>query len=306
MSVTRRFKQTIEKFHTVLANKKIIVFGTGEGSYLLIPNLAQYGLDIYYFLDNNEERWGDRHLNKLVYNPKQLEKENKQEIFILIASSYYQEIGTQLREDYRLEEGKHFCALLHPIPDESTRQTRIVQGVRVGKYSYGYERLCKAHSNLLQSIGAFCSINNTVEIAGPNHPTQYISTHPFFYNRLIHGEESVPPLLDHDEDVIEAVRDNEKIIIGNDVWIGKKVLLLPSIKIGNGAIIGAGAVVTKDVPDYAIVAGVPAKVIRYRFSPSEIAKLNKIAWWDWDDEKIKENMQYFTKNSEFLDNFGNI
>lgn len=304
MSVIKKFEQTIGQIYTILAKRKIIVFGTGEGSYLTIPILAQYGLIADYYLDNNESRWGDMHLNKPIFSPKQLYSEKKQEIFILIASSYYHEIEKQLKGDYNLEEGKHYCILFCPTPDESTRNTRLINGVQVGKYSYGYERLCKSYPDLLKSIGAFCSINNTVEIAGPNHPAQYISTHPFFYNRQIHGEELVPPLLENDEALADVVGNNDKIIIGHDVWIGKGALLLPSIKIGNGAIIGTGAVVTKDVPNYAIVAGVPAKVIRYRFKETEIEQLNAIEWWDWTDEQIRENIHYFVKNKEFLHKFG--
>jgi len=81
---------------------------------------------------------------------------------------------------------------------------------------------------------------------------------------------------------------NKKVVIGNDVWIGEKVFINDGISIGNGAVIGAHSVVTHDVPDYAIVAGAPAKVIRYRFDQETIARLNNEAWWDKPDHILQE------------------
>jgi len=79
------------------------------------------------------------------------------------------------------------------------------------------------------------------------------------------------------------------IVIENDVWIGAKSTIMSGIKISNGAVIAAGSTVTKDVPPYAIVAGNPGKIVKYRFYKDQIDKLLKIAWWDWDEDKIKEN-----------------
>jgi acetyltransferase-like isoleucine patch superfamily enzyme len=81
--------------------------------------------------------------------------------------------------------------------------------------------------------------------------------------------------------------------IGNDVWIGDKVIVIGGITIGDGAVVGAGAVVTHDVPPYAIVAGVPAKVIKYRFDDEKIRKLLDLKWWDWSEEEIKQNREFF-------------
>jgi serine acetyltransferase len=78
------------------------------------------------------------------------------------------------------------------------------------------------------------------------------------------------------------------ITIGNDVWIGAKSTIMSGVKIGHGAVIGSGSVVAKDVPPYAIVVGNPAKVIKYRFDEQQIKDLQNIAWWNWDESKIKE------------------
>jgi virginiamycin A acetyltransferase len=89
-----------------------------------------------------------------------------------------------------------------------------------------------------------------------------------------------------------------EILIGNDVWIGNGVIILPGVKIGDGAVVGAGSVVTKDVPSYAIVGGNPAKVIKYRFNQEQIKKLLEIKWWNWNDNKIKENKDSFSLEIE--------
>ena len=97
---------------------------------------------------------------------------------------------------------------------------------------------------------------------------------------------------------------NQQCVIGNDVWIGWHAIITPGVSIGDGAIIAAGAVVTHDVPPYAIVGGIPAKVIRKRFSDDMIEKLLKIKWWDWSDEKIMENYAYFYQPEKFVAKFG--
>jgi serine acetyltransferase len=95
------------------------------------------------------------------------------------------------------------------------------------------------------------------------------------------------------------------IIIENDVWIGATATIMSGVKISNGAVIGAGSVVTKDVPPYAIVAGNPAKVVKYRFTEEQIEKLLSIAWWDWEEIKIRDNaMKMWSDDiNGFIDEF---
>jgi virginiamycin A acetyltransferase len=93
----------------------------------------------------------------------------------------------------------------------------------------------------------------------------------------------------------------EGIVIGNDVWIGARAIILAGVQIGDGAVIGAGAVVTQDVPAYAISGGVPAKIIRKRFSQQQIDSLLKIAWWNWSDEKVTQNIDdFFSDVASFI------
>ena len=128
-------------------------------------------------------------------------------------------------------------------------------------------------------IGKFCSISWNVSIGGTDHNYKSASTfNPFWWNEFF--------------DEPEGLRKFEypKCEIGSDVWIASGANILRKVKVGDGAVIGAGAVVTKDVPPYAIVAGTPAKVVKYRFDDETIAGLLKIKWWDWPYETIRENI----------------
>ncbi|WP_308462078.1 CatB-related O-acetyltransferase [Mesorhizobium sp. INR15] len=90
------------------------------------------------------------------------------------------------------------------------------------------------------------------------------------------------------------------IRIGNDVWIGRRAIILSGVTIGDGAVIGAGAVVSKDVPPYAVVVGNPAALVRYRFNSGQIASLLEIRWWDWEDDLIKTDPSFFLPIDEFI------
>lgn len=166
--------------------------------------------------------------------------------------------------------------------------------IQIGKYSYGYEQFF-GKQDILKSIGSFCSISGFVVIANGNHPINFVTTHPITYNpeyRMVNRFYS-------------EIFTGSEVTISNDVWIGASVTILPGVKIGNGAVIGAGAVVTKDVPDYAVVIGVPAKIHKYRFSDDIIQALLRIKWWEWPDEKIKENIHLLSSPQEFIAKFDN-
>lgn len=161
--------------------------------------------------------------------------------------------------------------------------------VKIGKNTDPPPYIAFAERTDRVTIGNYCSISRgVIVIAHPGHvpPKNYsdfrVSTYPMARVRK-HG-------------FLPSYHLPEKknfVKIGNDVWLGANAIILPGVTIGDGAIIGAGAVVTKDVPPYAIVAGVPAKVLRYRYTKEQIRKLLKIAWWNWDEKKIFDNMDYF-------------
>lgn len=137
-------------------------------------------------------------------------------------------------------------------------------------------------------IGKFCSIARNVDIGGFDHDYHKITTMPEFrFNQTNNGGGKLQKIDDHSSDYC---------CIGNDVWIAAGAQILYKVKIGDGAVIGGGAVVTHDVPPYAIVAGVPARIIGYRCAETLIDELLKIKWWDWPLDIIKNHMEFFMKN----------
>lgn len=127
-------------------------------------------------------------------------------------------------------------------------------------------------------IGSFTSIANAVVIGGARHPMEWVGMSPVFYA----GRDSVPAKFS--EHHLEAPPET---VIGHDVWIGRSAIILAGLRIGNGAVVGAGAVVTKDVPAYAIVAGNPARILRYRFEPTRIAQLEQLQWWHLSEPDLR-------------------
>lgn len=134
-------------------------------------------------------------------------------------------------------------------------------------------------------IGAFCSIARNVSIQEDNHNVLRNTTYYLEKNLLELSLSS------------NANVSKGAIIIGNDVWIGSGAQVLSGVTIGNGAVIAAGAVVTKDVSPYAIVAGNPAQVIKFRFDEEKIAYLLQLKWWEWDIDKIKDNISFLTSDT---------
>lgn len=141
-------------------------------------------------------------------------------------------------------------------------------------------------------IGKFCSIGPNFLCGYGIHPLDGISTAPMFYSVKKQNGFS---LSDHDK-----IIEQKHIKIGNDVFIGANVTILDGVKIGDGAVIGAGAVVSKDIPPYCVAVGVPAKIIKKRFTEFEIKSLLKIKWWDWPEEKLKDVENHFFDLEKFI------
>ena len=170
--------------------------------------------------------------------------------------------------------------LEHPV--NIMHKVTLYNGVKVGRWTY-INVGTMVYRNV--EIGRFCSIARDCEIGVGSKETGALTTHDFIYHDGLfprHEEYSAFPKIKREE------KKHEDINIGNDVWIGAKTIVMGGVKIGNGCVIGAGSIVTKDIPAYSIAVGVPAKVIKKRFSDEQIEKLEELKWWELDLEELKK------------------
>jgi virginiamycin A acetyltransferase len=151
-----------------------------------------------------------------------------------------------------------------------------------------------ASSEAAVSIGSFCAIGENFKVLTLNHDWNYPALQGTFYQ---HFFDRIHPGL-----AVSPTRERTKgdVTIGNDVWIGDDVTVLSGVLIGDGCCIGTGSIVTQSIPSYTVAAGVPCKPIRRRFPDDIVALLEKLRWWDWDDEKISKNKVFFETNLSTL------
>jgi acetyltransferase-like isoleucine patch superfamily enzyme len=168
----------------------------------------------------------------------------------------------------------------NPLPKFVTVGMHSHSNLRPGTFLH-----CTAQSPV--EIGAFCSIAPEVLfVCHADHPTETASTFGI-QDRIVKTRT-----------IYEYLRTKGPIVVGNDVWVGTRAIVLSGVRIGDGAIVAAGSVVTKDVPPYAIVAGNPARLIRYRFSEETVAAMCRIRWWDWPLEVIEQEKAAFDLPAE--------
>lgn len=171
--------------------------------------------------------------------------------------------------------------------------SKVESGSHVVNSTMGAYSFCGYDCELLYcSIGKYCSIANRVQIGGAKHPLEWVGMSPVFY----FGKDSIS------KKYTSFKREPEKrIVIGNDVWIGSCAIIKEGVTIGDGAVIGAGSIVTKDVQSYEIVAGNPARRIRFRFSEQIINELLNLQWWNFTEDKIQSLAKYIKEPELFIE-----
>jgi len=160
------------------------------------------------------------------------------------------------------------------VPDRCNFSGNISLGYAT---TLGYNNFL--HGNI--NIGKYCQLGADIAIHTTNHPTNYITT--YINKNLFNGE-------------LKKMKEINNVVIGNDVWIGHNAMIIGNVNIGNGVVIAAGAVVTKDVSPYAIVAGVPAKVIRKRFTDKVISEIEELKWWNMSEVELEKIKPMFFKD----------
>lgn len=174
-------------------------------------------------------------------------------------------------------------------PGSRIIETSLGNHVRVGRGNWVFKstidrRTYTGQNSIIAAatIGAFCSISWNVTVGAANHDFHRVTQHSFLYDS--HNSDLRPSGLSASYDRFE-----QGSVLGADVWVGAGAVILQGVTVGNGAVIGANSVVTRDVPPYAVSVGVPSRVVNWRFSEDRISLLEKLEWWTWTDSKIREN-----------------
>ncbi|WP_323781323.1 chloramphenicol acetyltransferase [Thalassovita sp.] len=172
------------------------------------------------------------------------------------------------------------------------RYCEIGKGSRIGHSHIGDYSYCDRYDDIANTqVGKFANIASFVRIGATDHPMERASLHHFLYRSADYWDD-----VGHDEDFF-VHRHSRRAVIGHDTWVGHNAQVKPEVTIGHGAIVASGAVVTKDVAPYMIVAGIPAQPIRERFSAVIAKRLMALAWWDWPHEALRDALTDFRQLS---------
>lgn len=266
--------------------KKIVVFGiNADGKeFIRLYKAANVLSDnkIVAILDN-DSRYHDTIFDGInVYHPRKIQELEYDAV--MVCPIFFEDI---IEELVALGVDRNKIEIFKNIP-YFAKEKREVGNSTVGKYSY-----FKSSTVLVGcEIGNFCHIGDNCIIGQGSHGVDSVTTYPLAYhfsktNNDVSKDESS-----------DKRRKKAKTLIKNDVYVGESVVIQGGLTIGNGAVVASRSVVTKDVPDYAVVAGIPAKIIRMRFSEDVIDALLKIEWWNWENEKIEKEIETFKLSIE--------
>lgn len=261
--------------------KEFIIYPFGDVG-MQVKNILydSYNLTPSFILDNHLYKYNTE-IKPLSYI-KNLPHLND---YCVVLASTNPQIYNELKEAILEYIIPNKCYEFYTLPPNRQWKTEL------GKYSFG--PIAQNHG-LIEKIGNFCSFAYGVAVV-PNHVMSCITTSPICYAGQ--GHDGIQFEYETYKDApwyfkgIQPHPTNyvrKRITIGNDVWLGRNVIITNGANIGNGVIAGAGAIITKDVPDYAIVVGAPARIIKYRYTPAQIEALNTIQWWNWTDDEIRE------------------
>lgn len=215
-------------------------------------------------------------------------------------------IQNKLIKNRKKRQGCSFGRNTWILGTELEGYNKLSGGVRLYNSNMGYASYVGSYSHLEKvKIGRYTCIGQNVKNINANHSSRdFVSIHPCFYSTQ---RQSGFTYVEKNLFAEHSYVDNQNRwfnVIGNDVWIGTNTVLLGGVSIGDGAIVGAGSVVTKDVPPYAVIGGTPARILRYRFTDDQIKKLLKVHWWDRDKEWMAANAGYFCSIETFLNKIG--
>ena len=299
--ITDCIEQGIEKIGSV-GGSRIIVYPYGDVGIQVVELMRSvYDIDPAYIIDNHKCKY-----NTKIKTIDFLKTINIDNYYLILASTneeiYFELWNNALQccDENRIIE----LECMHKVRSE--RPLSLFR-TKIGKYSYG--PICINHP-LIEEIGAFCGFAIGVDYV-INHEMNYITTHPMIcWGRRIEGFNMPYEAIRSADWYFSGVtpqpvcKQYKRAKIGNDVWLGRNVIVTNFANIGNGVIAAAGAVITKDVPDYAVVSGIPARVIRYRYNEEQIDELNRIKWWDWSDNLIRERYDdFYLPIDEFINKY---
>ena len=296
-------REKILEVREIITGRKVKIWGTSKCGIAAFDVLQKIGIKPECFIDSNNDKESMFDID--IINASDIQYDGAFIIVAIISQS-------TVFEEKLSEKGFSANDYIHIIDDRFyTHDDIVYKGCRIGKYTYGYKELLSEFP-IAEKIGRYCSINGTARIYN-NHPMECVTTSPILDYRCFMSYEDYcvrrklcneygKHFNNHSYEN-SPLRNNKPVVIGNDVWIGANVVILPGVNIGDGAVIAAGAVVTKDVVPYAIVGGIPAKLIKMRFVDELITVLKEVKWWNWSDEKIRQNIEMLYSPDMFLEKY---